>query len=421
MRVRASSASAVMVSLLVNDVFAAVHGRHEMFHRKRTEMDVTVTDEVVETKTEVIYVTVEWPGGETLGVEYPSDMPTPAASTTSPGAAIPSYTVSSAGSSVTDTFPPAIQDPATTSTPPAVVPTKDPAKTSTPPAVVPTTMATVVVAAASTHTAAAPAPASTSPVSNSKTVTTSGSTDSSKKRGVAFNDAFVTDYFTGGSSEVSWCYNWGQTGPGTAAGLEYIPTLWNNDPSRTGSWASAASSAIASGSGHLFSFNEPDYSGQANMDIDTAVSAYKQFIDPFAGQAKLGAPAVTNGGGPMGLQYMANFIGNCSGCTIDFVNIHWYDSATNFAYFKGHVQDAHTMSGGLPVWITEFAASGSEDEQNAFLEVVLPWLDAQPYVERYAYFMASEGVLLSGNGLSTLGATFTDYVSSSISPLIADA
>jgi hypothetical protein len=406
MRVRASSASAVVVSLLVNDVFAAVHGRHEMLHRKRTEMDVTVTDDVVETKTEVIYVTVEWPGGETLGVEYPSDKPTPAASTTSPVAVIPSYTASSAGSSVTDTFPPAVQDPATTSTPPAVVPT---------------TMATVVVAAASTPTAAAPAPASTSPVSNSKTVTTSGSTDSSKKRGVAFNDASFTDYFTGGSSEVSWCYNWGETAPGTATGLEYIPTLWNNDPSRTGSWASAASSAIASGSGHLFSFNEPDYSGQANMDIDTAVSAYKQFIEPFAGQAKLGAPAVTNGGGPMGLQYMANFIGKCSGCTIDFVNIHWYDSATNFAYFKGHVQDAHTMSGGLPVWITEFAASGSEDEQNAFLEVVIPWLDAQPYVERYAYFMASEGVLINGNGLSTLGATFTDYVSSSISSLIADA
>jgi len=84
MRVRASSASAVVVSLLVNDVFAAIHGRHEMIHRKRTEMDVTVTDDVVETKTEVIYVTVEWPGGETLGVEYPSDMPTPVASTTSP-------------------------------------------------------------------------------------------------------------------------------------------------------------------------------------------------------------------------------------------------------------------------------------------------------------------------------------------------
>jgi hypothetical protein len=206
-----------------------------------------------------------------------------------------------------------------------------------------------------------------------------------------------------------------------ASGLEYIPCLWNNAPSRTGSWAASASSAIASGSGHLFSFNEPDNGGQANMDIQTAVSAYQQFMQPFAGKAKLGAPAVTNGGGQMGLQYMEYFIGNCSGCTIDFVNIHWYDSATNFAYFKSHVENAYSMGGGLPVWITEFAGSGTAEEQNAFLEVVIPWLDAQPYVERYAYFMAEEGVLLSGNSLSTLGSTFTDYTSSTISSLIANA
>ncbi len=410
MRVRASSASAVVVSLLANDVLAAVHGRHEMFHRKRTEMDVTVTDEVVETKTEVVYVTVDWPGGQTIGVEYPSGMPTPAASTTSLSvAAVPSYTASSAVSSVTDTFAPSggaqfVQDAKPTSTRPAVVPT---------------TMATVVVAA-STHAAPAPAPASASPVSNSNTVKISGSTGSSKKRGLAFNDASLTQYFTGGSSEVSWCYNWGQTASGTAAGLEYIPTLWNNDPSRTGSWSSAASSAIASGSSHLFSFNEPDLNTQANMDIPTAVSAYKQFMQPFAGKAQLGAPAVTNGGGQMGLQYMENFINSCTGCTIDFVNIHWYDSATNFAYFKRHVENAHTMGGGRPVWITEFAASGTTEEQNAFLEVVLPWLDAQPYVARYAYFMAEQGVLLSGNSLSTLGSTFTDYTSSIVSSLIAD-
>jgi hypothetical protein len=416
MRVRASSASTVMVSLLVNDVLAAVHGRHEMYHRKRTEMDVTVTDDVVETKTEIIYVTVDWPGGETLGVEYPPDMPTPAASTTSPSvAAVPSYTASSVDSSVTDTVAPATT-PTSSSTPAGGAFVQKPASTSS--AAVPTTMATVVVAAPSTPAAAAPA--STTPVSTPKTDTTPGSTDSSKKRGLAFNDASLTLLFTGGNSEVSWCYNWGQTGPGHAASLEYIPTLWNADASRTSTWASAASAAIASGAGHLFSFNEPDLGSQANMDIASAVSAYQQYMDPFAGKAKLGAPAVTNGGGTMGLQYMEDFIGNCTGCTIDFVNIHWYDSATNFAYFKSHVQAAHVMSGGKPVWITEFAASGSDDEQNAFLEVVIPWLDAQPYVERYAYFMDEQGVLVDGNSLSTLGATFASYVSSTISPLIAD-
>jgi hypothetical protein len=125
------------------------------------------------------------------------------------------------------------------------------------------------------------------------------------------------------------------------------------------------------------------------MDVSTAAQAYMSYIQPFASKAKLSAPAVTNGGGSIGLTYLSNFISNCSSCTINFVNIHWYDSATNFAYFKSHVEQAYTAGGNRPVWITEFATTGTKDEQNTFLEVVIPWLDAQPYVERYAYFMCS--------------------------------
>jgi hypothetical protein len=393
MRVRASSTSAVVASLLINDALAAVHGRHEQFHRKRAQTDVTVTDEVVETKTEVIYVTIEWPGGETLGVAYPPDMPSPAASTTL-SSIVPQYTASSAGLSVTDTFAPASTSSVYTHVVEAQF-SQQPTTTSTPPAAVPTTMATVVKAA-STSAAAAPAPAS-------------GPSYSSMKRGLAYNDPSFTQYFTGGISQVSWAYNWGQTGPGLPPGLEYVPCLWSNDPSRTSPWAADASAAIASGTGHLFSFNEPDLGNQANMDIQTAVSAYQQFMEPFAGKAKLGAPAVTNGGGQSGLQYMENFISSCTGCTIDFVNIHWYDSASNVEYFKAHVEQAYTMGGSRPVWITEFAGSGTIDEQNTFLETVLPWLDAQPYVERYAYFMVEEGSLLSADGLSLIGSTFADY------------
>jgi hypothetical protein len=112
------------------------------------------------------------------------------------------------------------------------------------------------------------------------------------------------------------------------------------------------------------------------MDVSTAAQAYMSYIQPFAGKAKLGALAVTNGGGSMGLTYLSNFISNCSSCTIDFVNIYWYNSATNFAYFKSHVEQAYTAGGNQPVWITEFAATGTDDEQNTFLEVVIPWLDA---------------------------------------------
>ena len=114
----------------------------------------------------------------------------------------------------------------------------------------------------------------------------------------------------------------------------------------------------------------------------------------------------------MGLTYMQNFLGACKakGCTIDFVCIHWYNGGTADD-FKTYVQNAYTQSGNLPVWITEFQAPGDTAAQNAFLQEVIPWLDSQSFVEKYAYFMASDGILLSaGSTLSTLGETFASYV-----------
>jgi hypothetical protein len=234
---------------------------------------------------------------------------------------------------------------------------------------------------------------------------------SSSKRGLAYNSAALTNAFIGSNSKVSWAYNWGSSSAGLSSSFEYVPMLWGLASIHTSSWQKNAAAAIASGSTHLLAFNEPDLPSQSNIDYVTAAAGYKTYMQPFAGQAKLGSPAVTNGGSPAGLTFLKNFINACDGCDIDFIVIHWYDSATNFAYFKSHVQDAYAAGKGRKVWITEFGASGSIAEQNAFLQAVIPWLDAQDYVERYAYFMCEEGVLLSGGALSALGSTFKSYAS----------
>lgn len=113
--------------------------------------------------------------------------------------------------------------------------------------------------------------------------------------------------------------------------------LWSNSVANTQNWHSNALAAIEAGADTLLGFNEPDHQNQANMPVSTAVSAWKQYMEPFAGKVKLAAPAVTNGGSPMGLTYLTSFISSCTGCTIDICPIHWYDSATNIAYFKGYV------------------------------------------------------------------------------------
>ena len=74
---------------------------------------------------------------------------------------------------------------------------------------------------------------------------------------------------------------------------------------------------------------------------------------PFANRASLGAPAVSNGAG--GLPWLRDFLSACAslGCRIDFVPVHWYDSATNIAYFQNYLNEAHDAAGGRQIWLTE--------------------------------------------------------------------
>jgi len=83
-----------------------------------------------------------------------------------------------------------------------------------------------------------------------------------------------------------------------------------------------AQNAIVSSSTHLLAFNEPDLATQANLRYSAAAAGYLCYMQPFAAKAKLGSLAVTNGGDPLGLTWLKNFISACSYCTIDFVNIH---------------------------------------------------------------------------------------------------
>lgn len=246
---------------------------------------------------------------------------------------------------------------------------------------------------------------SSSSAAPSSTGSSSSGSSKSGKRGVAYNDAKLTDCLVS-STEVSWGYNWGSSSSGLSDSVKFIPTLWGPKSEFTNDWSKNAQSAIDSGSTHLFSFNEPDLSAQANLSPSEAANAYKQYMEPFAGKAKLCAPSVTNGGGSMGLSWLSSFLEACSDCTIDCVNIHWYDSAENTEYFKKHVSDAADTAPGKQIFVSEFAATGSDDQISKFLEDVMPWMDSNDDVGGYAYFMAGEGKLVSGSEQSAIGKVF---------------
>lgn len=277
-----------------------------------------------------------------------------------------------------------------------------PSSTSTSVYVAPTT--SVYVAPTSSAVAASSSSAQAS--STSSSIVAKSSSSGSGKRGLAYNAVSDTTCFSS-YSKVTWAYNWdSEAGGDLASNFNYVPLLWGTTNGHADVWNERATAAIANGATHLMSFNEPDMPEQANMSPEAAASAYKEYMMPFAGKALLGAPAVTNGGGSMGLNWLSAFMDACDGCQIDFVSIHWYDSFSNTAYFKEHVQNATDVS-GKPVWVTEFAPTdGSSSDISSFLEDVMPWMDSQDFVERYSYFMASNGKLLSGTEPSDFGMTY---------------
>jgi hypothetical protein len=222
----------------------------------------------------------------------------------------------------------------------------------------------------------------------------------------------LTNAFAG--KGISWAYNWGASPDGTiVSGAEYVPMFWG--PNSVSGWASAAAAAIASGSKHALSLNEPDLTAQANVDPATAAKLHIANMNPLAGQVSIGSPAITNGAGTnplMGIDWLNAFFKACAGqCKVDFVAFHWYDSASNLAYFKSHVNDviaAAQQNGVGKVWLTEFGASGSDSDVANFITEATSFLDSTDAVDRYAYFMCADGILVNGNSISSpVGAAYS--------------
>ncbi|CAK7275063.1 hypothetical protein SEPCBS119000_006490 [Sporothrix epigloea] len=280
---------------------------------------------------------------------------------------------------------------------------------------IPTTSSTVIppVPTSTIDPVAATAAATTATTAITAAIATSTPASSSYSgkgaRGLAYNDGSLLSPFLGSGSKVNWSYNWGQTADSSApAHLEFVPMLWS--PAHADTWSANAAAAIANGASSLLSFNECDNAGQCNLDAASAAAAHIEHMNPFSGQARISTPAITNSYSPgEGVGWLAEFLQACNGqCAYDFCTVHWYNGPDS-GDFLNHLMTVHETC-GKPLWITEFAPTGSDEEISAFLETVMTAMDTDPtysFVERYSYFMAATGSLLSSStALSTYGNTY---------------
>lgn len=172
------------------------------------------------------------------------------------------------------------------------------------------------------------------------------------KRGLASNDDVDLRGFENtisGHSKVRWQYNWDSNiNNNKISFAEYVPMLWGDQSYHTNQWNSNVRKWTSKGSKHLLGFNEPERGYQANMSPQHAADAWRRWMQPYAGNAKLGAPAVSNDG----YSWLQQFMNACHDCHIDFVPIHWYNDHSIEFDLENWVNKICQLT-KKPVWVTE--------------------------------------------------------------------
>jgi len=228
-------------------------------------------------------------------------------------------------------------------------------------------------------------------------------------------------------------YNWGPN-PGVTlpAGSQFIPEIWGLNHMN-----SAALSAAKAAGTAVLTFNEPNNGGQANMSVQQALDAWPQLE---ALGLPLGSPACgcDDAGG-----WTRNFMQGAAqrNYRVDFLCTHFYG---DYYGQNGNPQKAADTCIAVmkslysrynkPIWLTEFSLSysnaASAQNELQFMTLVLPRLEALPFMEAYFWFILNYDpsysfmCLANSNGsLNSLGTFYKNFVSTSIvpqSPLSAD-
>ncbi|KAI1281790.1 glycosyl hydrolase catalytic core-domain-containing protein [Xylaria sp. FL0933] len=383
---------------------AAVHG-HQHVHADKREIVYAATETVLVTDYHTVTVTE-------------GDEPTAAAVSTSEVVSTstrvhrPHHThTKQQSSATTETSTPSVIAQPTTS----AAPTSSPTTLIT--AVKPTSTAetTPVVSTPTEVTSVVETPTvvpTTSAIPTSSAVpSTTAVTSSGEKRGLAFNDASLVEEFLSLGGQASWAYNWGASTSDLPEGVTYYPMLWSPAPDHSNGWDGFATDAISKGADALLSFNEPDIASQANMSPQDAASGHIQWMNPYAGKARISSPAISSSeNAGQGVDWLNQFFNACGGqCQVDFCAAHWYGpgGADGANLFLQHLKDVNTACDGKPVWVTEFAAES--DSIDDFMSTIVQALNTDEYsfVEKYSYFMAGVGELFSSaTELSSYGKIY---------------
>jgi hypothetical protein len=106
-------------------------------------------------------------------------------------------------------------------------------------------------------------------------------------------------------------------------------------------------------------FNEPERGDQANLSVGQAIDLWRRHMEPLKSKypgIQLGAPGVS--AAPEGPAWLRGFMDGCTGCSIDFIPIHWYGDGAQ--WFLEYVEKMR-RDFGKKLWVTEYASTNGDD------------------------------------------------------------
>ncbi len=227
----------------------------------------------------------------------------------------------------------------------------------------------------------------------------------SDKRGIStnFKVAEMPDLLSFG---VSWCYDWGSAYDNVRQGrlsrndMVYAPMGWNGVPKE-----SDLKSNRITGSEYLLGFNEPNLSGQAYLTPQEAAELWTGMVEvAAAADLKLVSPAMCWGTMPgySDPEVWLDHFFRQPGVSLDQV-----DAIAGHAYMPntGGVKAfcRKFAKYGKPFWLTEFCydlngqISNDPAKHIAFMSDIITYLEADPSIGKYAWFMDTGMGTAGGN------------------------
>lgn len=215
----------------------------------------------------------------------------------------------------------------------------------------------------------------------------------SEKRGVSYGFQIIEDTKLL-SPGISWFYNWApDVSPvldesALSESLEFFPMAWNGnfDSNRIRAYKKSHPNC-----NYILAFNEPNLTDQANMTPQQAADQWaplKALADELG--MKIISPAMNYGtlagyGDP--IVWLDEFFSLIPLSDVDGIAIHCYMS--NPGALASYVKRFYKYN--KPIWLTEFCAwernVTSVQAQMKFMSDALNYLESDPKVEKYAWFI----------------------------------